>query len=301
MTAKSKTPPPAAAKVERPTPQLEVQPEAPGLLSGRIAIVTGGGWNIGRAVALAFARAGARVVVTSRTLANLQETCTLAAQEDLEVRAVPADLRDPDQVHDVFTDVENNEGAVDLLACLAGGLGAAAPCAETDPVEWLDVVTRNLYSTYLCCRRALPQMLTRERGDILTCAGGGAFFPMIDAHATAYASAKAAICRFTDQLYAEHLNSRGLRINCIEPGMTLSPRDLAAIEEEERRTGTVHPAREHNHAPEDGAELAMFLLGPDSVALNGRILSVDEDWWRDPDKVREVAAGDLYRLRRTFL
>ncbi|MCB9882649.1 MAG: SDR family oxidoreductase [Planctomycetes bacterium] len=272
-----------------------------GPLAGRIAIVTGGGWNIGRAVALAFARSGARVTVASRNLVHLQETCAMGLDEGFELRAFAADLEDPEQVQALFSDVEESVGPVDLLACLAGGLGATQPCAETNPREWLSVVTRNLFTTYLCCRRALPQMLSRERGDILTCAGGGAFFPMIDAHATAYASAKAAICRFTDQLYAEHRSSKGLRINCMEPGMTLSPRDLEAIEAEEARTGSPHPAREHNHSPDDGAELALFLLSPGAAALNGRILSVDEDWWRDPERVRQVAETDLYRLRRTFL
>ncbi len=281
---------------------VQLQPVAPatGSLQGRIAIVTGGGWNIGRAVALAFARAGARVTVASRSLQNLQETCAIAADEGLSMRPFAADLEDPDQVAALFGDVEAEVGPVDLLACLAGGLGATQPCAETNPREWLSVVTRNLFTTYLCCRRALPQMLSRERGDILTCAGGGAFFPMIDAHATAYASAKAAICRFTDQLYAEHRNSKGLRINCMEPGMTLSPRDLEAIAIEEARTGKPHPAREHNHVPDDGAELALFLLSPAAAGLNGRILSVDEDWWRSPERVAAVVESDLYRLRRTF-
>lgn len=273
----------------------------PDLLSGRIALVTGGGWNIGREVALECARAGARVIVTSRNLTNLQETCAIGDADGLEMRAIPADLKDPRSVEDLYDEIESSEGPVDLLACLAGGQGADQPCADTDPAEWLDVVLRNLYATYLCCRRALPRMFSAGRGDILTCAGGGAFFPRVDATVTAYASAKAAICRFTDQLYAENLHRPGFRINCMEPGMTLSPRDLARIEAEEKASGKVHAAREHNHSPKDGAELALFLLSPAAAALNGRILSVDEDWWRDPETVRVVASGDLYRLRRNFL
>ncbi|HMQ23459.1 MAG TPA: SDR family NAD(P)-dependent oxidoreductase, partial [Planctomycetota bacterium] len=123
---------------------------ATGSLQGRIAIVTGGGWNIGRAVALAFARAGARVTVASRSLQNLQETCAIAADEGLSMRPFAADLEDPDQVAALFGDVEAEVGPVDLLACLAGGLGATQPCAETNPREWLSVVTRNLFTTYLC-------------------------------------------------------------------------------------------------------------------------------------------------------
>jgi NAD(P)-dependent dehydrogenase (short-subunit alcohol dehydrogenase family) len=282
-------------------PQLEPEVPDAGNLEGRIAIVTGGGWNIGRAIALAIARAGAVVIVVSRNLGNLEETVALARHQDLRVRCLAADLTDPGSVGRVFDDVLGKEGRVDILACFAGGYGAAQPVAESDPQEWISVVLRNLYATYLCCRAALPGMLQCRRGDILTCAGGGAFFPMADVHATAYASAKAANCRFTDQLYAEHMKVPGIRINCVEPGMTLSPRDLARIEEEERLRGVVHPAREFNHPPEDAAELVMFLLSSAARGLNGRILSVDEEWWRDLAKVRQVIASDLYRLRRTFL
>ena len=107
---------------------------------------------------------------------------------------------------------------------------------------------------------------------------------MVGTHATAYASAKAGICRFTDQLYAEHMDVTSLRINCVEPGMTLSPLDLAQIAEEEKRTGQRHPAREHNHPPEAGAELVEFLLSPARAPINGRVLSVDDDCVARPRK-----------------
>ena len=292
---------PGGALATEETPQLQPEPPEAASLSNRVAVITGGGWNIGRATSLALARAGAKVVITSRNRTNLEETVALAKAEDLEMRCIQADLTDDEQVERVFEDVAGAEGEADILCAIAGGYGAAQAVTEGDAKEWLDVLLRNLYATYLCCRAALPPMLSKKRGDILTFAGGGAFFPMVGTHATAYASAKAGICRFTDQLYAEHMEVQGLRINCVEPGMTLSPLDLAQIEAEERRTGQKHPAREHNHPPEAGAELVEFLLSPAARAINGRILSVDDDWWRDPERVQAVAQTDLYRLRRNFL
>jgi len=282
-------------------PKEQPQKIEPDVLDGRVALVTGGGWNIGRAIALRLARDGARVIIASRNRQHLEETVTLGRREDLRIRYVEADLTDPNDVEDLFKSIIANELFVDILACVAGGFGAGQALHESDPREWMDVFSRNVFSTYLCCRSALPGMLERGRGDILTCAGGGAFFPMVGVHATAYASAKAAICRFTDQLYAEVIETPGIRINCFEPGMTLSPIDLMRIAEEEKATGHPHPAREHNHSPEDGARLARFLLSPGARGLNGRILSVDEDWWLDPRKLQEVIASDLYRLRRTYL
>lgn len=283
------------------TPALQATTKEPDTLAGRVALVTGGGWNIGRAIALRLAQDGATVIIASRNRSNLADTVEYARQRDLDVRSHVVDLTDPKGVDDLFRDIYASEGHVDILACIAGGFGAGNSLPETDPREWMDVFARNVFSTYLCCRAALPGMLEKKRGDILTCAGGGAFFPMVGVHATAYASAKAAICRFTDQLYAEYMEIPGLRINCIEPGMTLSPIDLERIREEERNTGRPHPAREMNHSPDDGAELARFLLSPAARVLNGRILSVDEDWWREPSVVQQVASGDLYRLRRTYL
>lgn len=271
------------------------------MLVGQVAIVSGGGWNIGRAIAMRFARAGARVIVTSRNRANLEETVALATREDLYMRCVVADLIEPSDVASMLADVLKTENDIDILACMAGGFGANQALESTDPQEWLDVVMRNLYSTYLCCRAVLPKFLAKEKGNILTCAGGGAFFPMIGVNSTAYATAKAGICRFTDQLYAELMDKPGIRVNCLEPGMTWSPKDLERVEADEKAMGRPHPLRERNHPPEDGAELAYFLLSEEAKALNGRLLSVDEDWWRNPEQVKRVADSDLYRLRRTFL
>jgi len=283
--------------VPKPEPQqMEI-----GDQSDKVAVVTGGGWNIGRAIALRIARAGARVVICSRNEEHLAQTCEVARTLELDVRHIAADLTNKLQAQRVFDEILREEGRVDILACLAGGFGCGTPIHECDPDDWLDVVLRNLYSTFLCCRAVMPGMLERRKGDILTCAGGGAFFPMVGVNATAYASAKAGICRFTDQLYAEVMDVPGIRINCMEPGMTLNCEDLKRIEEEEAATGRPHPLREMNHSPEDAAELAAFLLGPASRELNGRIFAVDEEWWRDPDKVKAVAPTDLYRLRRSFL
>ncbi|MEZ5988565.1 MAG: SDR family oxidoreductase [Planctomycetota bacterium] len=282
-------------------PKPQAAPVEPDLHKGKVAIVTGGGWNIGRAVALALAARGARVIISSRNQDHLDDTARAAQAQDLYVRPHRADLSVPEEVDALVVDVVGEEGKPDILCCLAGGFGCGQPVQQSDPAEWLAVVTRNLFTTYLCARAVLPHMLERQRGDILTCAGGGAFFPMVGVHATAYASAKAAICRFTDQLFVEVMHVPGIRVNCIEPGMTWSPRDIARIEAEEEATGRPHPLREMNHPPGDGAALACFLLSPEARSLNGRILSVDEDWWKDPDKVRQVAESDLYRLRRTFL
>jgi NAD(P)-dependent dehydrogenase (short-subunit alcohol dehydrogenase family) len=138
----------------------------------------------------------------------------------------------------------------------------------------------------------------RAAGTIVTCAGGGALFPMEGAHATAYAAAKAGVCRLTDQLALE-VRHEGMRVNCLLPGPTWDEERLRAVEAEERASGRPHPGRAMNRAPEEAAELALFLASEASAPLSGRIVSVDDEWWRDPERVRAVQADlHAYCLRR---
>jgi NAD(P)-dependent dehydrogenase (short-subunit alcohol dehydrogenase family) len=267
-------------------------------LADKTAIVTGGGWNIGRAVALSLARAGARVVLASRNRDRLEETHRQIAAAGAVSLVVPTDVTDRGQTESLAAIAVERFGAIDALINLAGGFGADAPLDRVDPDEWIDVVHRNLIGTFLVTRAALPGLRQREEAHIINCAGAGAFFPAIGWTATAYASAKAAICRFTDQLASELLDT-GVKVNCIEPGMVWDPPTLARIEAEEERSGHPHPERGNNRPPEAAAELIRFLLGDAAGALNGRIVSVNDDWWRDPERVRSVAAGDAYRLRRS--
>jgi NAD(P)-dependent dehydrogenase (short-subunit alcohol dehydrogenase family) len=147
-------------------------------------------------------------------------------------------------------------------------------------------------------RAILPGFRRRNRGVVITAAGGGAFFPWLGVHAAAYASAKAAVCRLTDQIQAELLDTR-IRLNVLEPGMVWDEAKLRAVEAEERATGRPHPLRASYRPPEAAAELAVWLASDASASMQGRCVSVNDDWWRDPARVRRVAQTiHHYRLRR---
>jgi len=251
-------------------------------LAGRVAVVTGGGWNIGRAVALAFAREGAAVAVAGRRAALLEETAEAIRRAGGRALAVPTDVTEPAQVEELERQARKAFGPVDLLAALAGGSYGLGALDAIDPAEWERAVRVNLFGTFHCVRAVLPSMRVHRHGAIVTCAGGGAFFPWVGQTATAYAAAKAAVCRFTDQLAVELWDS-GIRVNCLQPGLTWSPWHLEQVAEEERRTGRPHPDRAANHPPEDAAELALWLASGRSAPLHGRIVSVDDAWWRTAD------------------
>jgi 3-oxoacyl-[acyl-carrier protein] reductase len=261
-----------------------------GLLQGKVAIVTGGGWNIGRAIAQRFAREGAAVAVSGRRAALLDESVGAIRAEGGRALAVPADATQRPAMEDLARRTLETFGAIDVVAAIAGGGGGYEPLDVIDPDWWEHVVAINLFATFHVVRAALPALRARNRGSIITCSGGGAWFPVLGVPCTAYASAKAAICRFTDQLAVELLET-GIRVNCLQPGLTWDAARLAAVEEEERRTGRAHPERAVNHSPEDAAELATWLASDASAPLTGRLVSVDEDWWRDPAQVRAVCAS----------
>lgn len=268
------------------------------LLQDQVAVVTGGGWNIGRAVALEFSRAGARVVVASRRVEHLEEVVKTIEASGGEALAVSTDITRLADVENMVKAAVATFGTVDILVAAAGGSGAHAPIDQVVPEEWYDVHLKNLHGTFHSARCVLPILRQKNRGVILTFAGGGAFFPLVGHHLTAYATAKAAICRFTDQLQAELLDTR-IRVNCIEPGMVWSPDRLREVAAEEAQTGKPHPERQLNRAPEEAAELALFLASATGSALRGRVLSVGDTWWRNPDRVRDVEETEhLYRLRR---
>jgi NAD(P)-dependent dehydrogenase (short-subunit alcohol dehydrogenase family) len=269
----------------------------PQRLQGKVAIVTGGGHNVGRAVAVAFAREGARVVVAGRRREQLEQTAAIIAAQGGAARACGADVTDLAQCEALARAALDAYGAIDVLACIAGGGGGYEEVDAIDPAWWAHVVTLNLIGTFHSIRAVLPEM-RRRGGSILTCSGGGAFFPLVGIPASAYAAAKAGVSRLTDQLAVE-LHGAGIRVNCLQPELTWSPERMAAVEEEERRTGQAHPERAANHPPEHAAELAVWLASDDSAPLSGRSVSVNDTWWRDRGEVERVCASmHAYTLRR---
>ncbi len=269
-----------------------------GRFGGQVALVTGGGWNIGRACALGLAREGAHVVIVGRSAERLEETLEHARAEGLSMRSCVADVLELDQLEAAAQLALEATGRIDTALAIAGGHSRAEAVDAVDPKHWDYTLRVNLTGTFHTVRAVLPHMRAAGRGTLLTCGGGGSFFPILGEHALAYATAKAGLSRFTDQLAVELMDT-ALRVNCIVPGKVLDPAALAAIEAEEARTGQPHVAREGNHSPEAAAELALFLASDESAPLSGRSVAVDDTWWRDAAALPRVQASQhAYCLRR---
>jgi len=271
---------------------------ASGRLAGRVAIITGGGWNIGRAIAETFAREGAAVAVCGRREDPLRETVEVVHRAGGRALAVRADVTLLEDMEKLVARTKAEFGAVDCVCAIAGGGGGYEPVDVIDPSWWEHVLRINVVGTFHVVRAALADLRERRGSTIITCSGGGAYFPLVGMNATAYATAKAAVCRFTDQLAVE-LFDAGIRVNCLQPGLTWSEEKQRSVEKEERRTGTPHPERKYNHPPEDAAKLATWLASDESAPLTGRLVAVDEDWWQDRAQVEAVCQSlHAYCLRR---
>lgn len=258
-------------------------------LHGRVAVVTGGGFNVGRGVAEAFAAAGAHVVIAARDGGRLDATAAAITAAGGSVRAHRTDVTDPAQVEALVAFATRAFGPIDVMAAIAGGGGRVVPTDRTAPELWEATFRANVTSTFLCARAVLPTFRARNAGCFIACTGGGGFYPVLDAPMLAYACAKAALCRFVDQLTAE-LYSTGIRVHGLDPGLVWSPDVAAQVATEEARTGVPHPDRARVRTPAAAGELATWLASDASAPLRGRCLSVYDTWWRDPAAVARVDA-----------
>src|SRR5262245_52379516 len=130
-------------------------------LTGQVAIVTGGGRGIGKAIALGLAKAGCSVAVVARAHDQLAETVKQVTQPGSRAISVTADDSDPDAVQKMVLEVEETLGSVDLLVNNAGLAGPIGPTWETAPDDWWRCLEVNLRGPMLCSRAVLPGMITR--------------------------------------------------------------------------------------------------------------------------------------------
>ncbi len=174
-------------------------------LNGRTAIVTGGGGGIGRALALEFARNGARVVCCGRRADPLNETVKLIEREGGEGLAVPADVTDQSQVGELVDTALRQFAAIDVLVNNAGSAKSVGAVFEIDPATWWRDVQVNLYGPLLMARTVLPHMMARDEGIIININGGR---PL---GVSGYASSKAALTELT-RIMSEELKAEGSSI-----------------------------------------------------------------------------------------
>ena len=242
-------------------------------MKGKIAIVTGGSRDIGRQVSLKLAAAGAKVVINYfSTPAYANETLKLITDAGGEAIIVRGDMTKPAEVKELVNATTSAFGdVIHILVNVAGGLLARKPLAELDEEFWDSVMNVNLKSVYLVTREVAPYMT--EGGAIINFSsqaardGGGP-------GALAYATAKGGVLTLTRGL-AKELGPKGIRVNCISPGMIDTTFHNTFTKPEVRKNvAGAAPLRREGKAEEVG-DLALFLASDASSYINGESVEIN--------------------------
>ncbi|TDC89758.1 SDR family oxidoreductase [Saccharopolyspora aridisoli] len=203
-------------------------------LTGRTALVTGGGNGLGRAMSRALSAAGARVVAVGRKRDTLEET--LGGRDG---RVATCDVSDPDSVTALAGELAGEE--ISVLVNNAGIAGPVKPLLDIEPGEWDEVFDINVRGVYLMCRAFLPQMLDRGSGDVVNVASVSGKRPLL--RRTPYCASKAAVIGLTTTLAGE-VGPHGVAVNSLSPGPVEGPRMTRNFRLEAERTGITEAAAE---------------------------------------------------------
>jgi NAD(P)-dependent dehydrogenase (short-subunit alcohol dehydrogenase family) len=272
-------------------------------LQDKVAIVTGGGRGIGEAIALAFAREGARLAIASRTQAELDQVAAQIKELGGQVQVIPTDVSERGDVTRLIQVTLTAYGQIDILVNAAGVYGPIGPMWDVDVDEWIQAMQINLLGTFMCCHAALPYMIERRRGKIINFSGGGATAPL--PRFTAYGVSKTATVRLTETL-AEEVKEFNIQVNAVAPGAVdtrLQDRVLAAGERAGDLLARIRKLRETGEGGvprELPAELVVFLASDDSNGLTGRLIAAPYDGWQswDAARIAEVMSAPWFTLRR---
>ena len=241
-------------------------------LTGKRAIVTGGGRGLGRGMATGLAEAGARVVIIGSSEAVLKTAAELQAQ-GLEVIGLQGDLSDRARIPETFEKaVELLGGGVDILLNNAG-VQRRNPCEDFTLEDWDTVLNVNLNAVFQLCQLAGRRMLAQGGGKIINMASMLSFFG--GQTVPAYAASKGAVAQLTKALSNEWAG-RNIQVNAIAPGYMATEMNTALIQDEGRNKDILGriPAGRWG-TPEDMKGLAVFLASAASDYVTGAVIPLD--------------------------
>jgi 3-oxoacyl-[acyl-carrier protein] reductase len=215
--------------------------------SDQVALVTGAGRGIGRAVAVALAEAGARVVAAARTASEIESLACEQTAAGRDVRAIVADIGSEDSILALFKQIEQHYGSLDILVNNAG-IGIYGPVAEFGSADFDRLMNVNVRGPFLCSREALKLMMPRRSGYIINVSSVVGFKGYVNQGA--YSASKHAIMGLTKVLALE-AQKHGMRVSVISPGGV----DTGLV-------GNARPdlKREELLRPEDIAGTVLYLL-----------------------------------------
>lgn len=246
-------------------------------LTGKVAVITGAGAGIGAASALRFGAAGAKVLVTSRTLANAEAVAETIRQAGGVAEAIAVDVGDFAQVEAMVAHAIDRFGRIDILFNNAIGIDFDAAARDTslltfDPAIFTQIMNSNVVSGLLACKAALPGMLAQGGGTILftsSVAGMGG-----DVTQFCYGASKATVNWFVQSIATSH-GKDGIRCNAIVPGVIKTVAQSAWATPESDAAYLRATNWPTLGTADDVAALALFLASDEARFINGALYLVD--------------------------
>lgn len=241
----------------------------------KVAVVTGATRGLGQAMALALAKAGAKLVIVGSKKENLLTTEAAIKDIGSEVLCLGCDQSKPEEINAVFSEIKSTFGRIDILINNAGTI-SRAPAHETTDEDWDRVIETNLNGVFRFCRSAGAMMLEQGSGKIVNIASlltfsGGITVP-------AYAASKGAVGQLTKALANEWAHNN-IQVNAIAPGYfeTDNTANLRADKERNASISARIPAAKWGK-PDDLCGAVVFLSSAASNYVNGHIMLVDGGW-----------------------
>lgn len=246
---------------------------------GRTAIVTGAAHGLGRAIALDFAKLGARVVACDVLRDELDETARLAKDESSQIVTRVLDVSDRPAVQATISGILKDHGRVDILVNDAGGVmgQVGRPLEDVSEADWRAICAVNLDGAFYCCQAVTPAMKAAGYGRIVNISSGAGLGVSLTG-IQAYASAKAGQIGLTRQL-AHELGPWGITVNSVAPGFVRSnpatEKQWQAYGEEGQRRIVENIALKRLGSPQDIANGVLFLASEHAGWITGQTISID--------------------------
>jgi NAD(P)-dependent dehydrogenase (short-subunit alcohol dehydrogenase family) len=232
------------------------------MLRGKVVMITGASRGLGRALALAFAREGANLVINSRSEDSLKPVAREAEETGVEVLAVPSDVSVGADVERLVDESVRRFGKIDVLVNNAGLLGPRVPIVEYPEDEWRRVLDANLTAPFLLSKVIIPHL--PEGGSIVNVTSGVS----VEGRAEwgAYSVSKFGMESLT-QILAAELKDRGIRVNSVDPGGMRTEMRAAAYPDEDPTTRIT---------PEENTAVFLYLASDESADVTGQRFKAQE-------------------------
>lgn len=247
-------------------------------LRDKVAIVTGGGRGIGKAIALGLAKEGANLVVCGRTLSSLEEVCQEARRTGISAIPVKADVSVESEVESMVAEALRVFRGVDILVNNAGIPGPYSLITTISKEVWDRVLTINLTGMFLCSKAVVKHMVERQTGNIINLSSNAGLKSPRTGRALPYSVSKFGVEGFTDAL-ANQLKPYGICVNALRPSVTDT--DMFRDNPPEVRSGLPTPRK-----PNGVSRLAVFLALQTVDTMTGQSVALNE-WEKGHHKISD--------------